>query len=381
MNHKRAILLIALVISVLLVHQNVRFLFLNSATALDVAAYLLEEFVPSKTRHTSSKAGMAACLMVRDDNLLLPEWIAYHFTTLPLNDLVVAADLGSTQDVSLITKKYESLLNITVWNASDFVLRFGEIPVPLNDTNHHYLHRQRAFISSCAEYFKHLNKTWVAFVDTDEYITINRAEIRNDSKDQADQAVMKQRRAALQHSPKTVWEALHAANEISPLLPCHGMPRLLYGSLENVTCDNDQSVKDMFHQYDFQYVPTTIRYVQHARKGAFYPSKWGKVLVDVSRLSWDSLGQKPKSSHRPFQECPKPFFGFDESILQVNHYLGSWERYSARSDARRSRLAFEERAYFSDGVSCDDHLWEWFTRFSDRVGSIGRARDLLSVDF
>ena len=332
---------------------------------------------PLEASHSSPQEGMAACLMVRDDNLLLPEWIAYHFTTLPLDDLVVAADLGSTQDVSLITNKYKSLLSITVWNASDFVMRFGEIPVPLNDTNHHYLHRQRAFISSCAEHFKQLNKTWVAFVDTDEYITINRAEISNESKDKV---AKKQRREALQHSPMTVWKAIQVADEISPLLPCHGMPRLLYGSLENVTCDNAQPVKDTLHHYNFPYVPTTIRYVQHANKGTFYPSKWGKVLVDVSRLSWDSLGHKPKSSHRPFQECPKPLFDFGESILQVNHYLGSWERYSARIDDRRSRRAFEERAYFSDGVSCDDHLWEWFPQFVDRVGSVERARDLLSVE-
>ena len=162
-------------------------------------------------------------------------------------------------------------------------------------------------------------------------------------------------------------------------MPCHGMPRLLYGALENITCKDATGVKDAIHRNRFSYVPTTIRYVQHATKGAFYPSKWGKVLVDVSRLSWESLQHKPKSSHRPFQQCGKPLFDFNESILQVNHYLGSWERYSARTDERRSREAFEERAYFSDGVSCDDRLWEWFPRFVNQVG-MDRARDLLRVE-
>jgi hypothetical protein len=320
---------------------------------------------------------MAACLMVRDDNLLLPEWIAYHFTVLPLRDLVIAADLGSTQDVTLISNKWTSLLNMTVWNASHFMNRFGEISVPLDDTNHHYLHRQRAFITTCAEYFKRLNKTWVAFVDTDEYITINRMPLYHEERHGS--LVVGQRRAALQSS--TVLEAIQAAEAVmdTPLKPCHGMPRLLYGALENITCKDATGVKDTIHRNRFSYVPTTIRYAQHATKGAFYPSKWGKVLVDVSRLSWESLQHKPKSSHRPFQQCGKPLFDFNQSILQVNHYLGSWERYSARPDERRSREAFEERAYFSHGVSCDDRLWEWFPRFVNRVG-MDRARDLLKVE-
>lgn len=101
--------------------------------------------------------------------------LSFHdLTAVPLQDLVVAADLGSTQEVSLITNKWQSLINITVWNHSQFIDRFGDIPVPLNDTNHHYLHRQRAFITSCAEFFNSINKTWVAFVDTDEYIVMNR---------------------------------------------------------------------------------------------------------------------------------------------------------------------------------------------------------------
>ena len=167
----RRVLWLLLIIFAVLIHQNLRLLSVHTLTGEHAyAASFLRGFVPS----ASSQDGMVACLMVRDDNLLLPEWIAYHFTVLPLRDLVIAADLGSTQDVSLISNKWTSLLNMTVWNASHFMNRFGEISVPLNDTNHHYLHRQRAFITTCAAYFKRLNKTWVAFVDTDEYITINR---------------------------------------------------------------------------------------------------------------------------------------------------------------------------------------------------------------
>ena len=376
MKYRRAVWLV-LSLAALLIFQNLRLSIRTAAADSSInTASFLEGFLPS----IPSNNGVSACLMVRDDNLLIPEWIAYHYTVLPLRDLVIATDLGSTQDVSLIVNKWKSHMNITTWNASHFIHRFGEIPVPMNDTNHHYLHRQRAFITSCAEYFKALNKTWVAFVDTDEYVAINRMvfdETHREISNTTESIVMRQRRAVLQHST-TVLDAIRAAETVSPLLPCHGMPRLLYGALENITCEEARSVRDLLRQYEFAYVPTTIRYVQHATKGAYFPNKWGKVLVDVSRLSWDSLGHKPKSSHRPFAECRKPLFEFNESILQVNHYLGSWERYSSRSDDRRSRRAFEERAYFSDGVSCNDELWEWFPRFVNEIG-VEKAREMLRV--
>ena len=287
----RRVLWLLLIIFAVLIHQNLRLLSVHTLTGEHAyAASFLRGFVPS----ASSQDGMVACLMVRDDNLLLPEWIAYHFTVLPLRDLVIAADLGSTQDVSLISNKWTSLLNMTVWNASHFMNRFGEISVPLNDTNHHYLHRQRAFITTCAAYFKRLNKTWVAFVDTDEYITINRMPLYHEESYFG--LVVGQRRAALQSS--TVLEAIQAAEAVmdTPVKPCHGMPRLLYGALENITCKDATGVKDAIHRNRFSYVPTTIRYVQHATKGAFYPANGGRCLW----TSLDYLGSRfsTSQSHR-----------------------------------------------------------------------------------
>ena len=321
-------------------------------------------FLPPSEKERS----MAACLMVRDDNQLLSEWLAYHYTVLPLRDLVIAADYGSVENPALVVEKWrDTSLKYTIWNSTDFMSRFGEIPVSEDDANHHYLHRQRAFITSCIEYFKRKNRTWVALVDTDEYIVLNHMPIEN-----ASLSGMQRQAAA---SSATVLQALYAANAVSPLEICHGMPRLLYGALENETCPEAQSTKDMIRSGGFSY-PTTVRYVQHAEKGAFYPSKWGKVLIDVSRITWESLGRKPKSTHRPFQECPKPLFSFQDSILQVNHYLGSWERYSSRQDERRSREAFEKRAYFSNGVSCQDQLWKWFPTFVNNFGET-KAKYLL----
>jgi hypothetical protein len=335
-------------------------------------ASFLHGFVPeaTTTRIATNAAaavdggGMAACLLVRDDNALIPEWIAHHYTVLPLRALVIAADLGSTQDIQWISQTWSPLLQqqqqqqqlrISIWNHTHFLHRFPAMD-PNETDNHQYLHRQRAFLTSCMEFFKGQNKTWVALVDTDEYITLNRDYEHYTGQDQ------------------TVLDAL---KRHSPTSPCHGMPRLLFGALENRTCQESEHVRNMMKEHSFPPL-TTIRFVQHATKGAFYPSKWGKVLVNVNDVSWESLQHKPKSSHRPLKECAKPLFDWNGSPISVNHYFGSWERYSRRKDGRRSREAFEERAFLDDGNNCNAQMHEWLPRFVRQVG-LDRARELLLV--
>merc|ERR1740124_1124009 len=43
--------------------------------------------------------GIAVCLLIRDDNDRLPEWLAYHYQMLPLLHLVVAVDPGAAHSV------------------------------------------------------------------------------------------------------------------------------------------------------------------------------------------------------------------------------------------------------------------------------------------
>eukprot|EP00546_Thalassionema_frauenfeldii_P017456 CAMPEP_0178905938 /NCGR_PEP_ID=MMETSP0786-20121207/6553_1 /TAXON_ID=186022 /ORGANISM="Thalassionema frauenfeldii, Strain CCMP 1798" /LENGTH=332 /DNA_ID=CAMNT_0020577601 /DNA_START=262 /DNA_END=1260 /DNA_ORIENTATION=+ len=327
---------------------------------------------------------MAACLMVRDDNALMYEWLAYHYTTLPLRHVLVAADLNSTENPNEVLRVWNGTdLKFVSWTDADFMYRFGEIPVGAEDQNHHYLHRQRAFFTSCAEYMKAQNESWVVFVDTDEFVVINR--LNKDDDPFREEEMEKnstryqrfQQRAALRSSDTTVMDVIRASMRVAPLDPCHVMPRLLISALENETCFSMNHVKEVIKSDGFDYAQlSSIRFVQTAPKNTFYPSKWGKVMVDVNRLSSESIAKKPKSSHRPFKECPKPLRLFEEAIIHVNHYLGSWERYSARKDVRRSRGAFEERAYFSHGLACEMNLEDWFLQFVETFG-VDKAKYLL----
>jgi hypothetical protein len=82
----RLVVWLLLIILVLLIQQNLRILSIqhsltgDSNYAAAPAASFLQGF--SSSRHPYE--GMAACIVARSDNLLLPVWIAYHYTVLPL---------------------------------------------------------------------------------------------------------------------------------------------------------------------------------------------------------------------------------------------------------------------------------------------------------
>ena len=44
---------------------------------------------------TTEDEGISACLLVNDENPRLPEWISYHYQTLPLRALIIAIDPAS----------------------------------------------------------------------------------------------------------------------------------------------------------------------------------------------------------------------------------------------------------------------------------------------
>lgn len=63
--------------------------------------------------------GFAGCLLLKDDNHKLSEWIAYHWLVLPLKYLVVAVDpTGYTTPKEILDLwKHSGLgLEITLWN-------------------------------------------------------------------------------------------------------------------------------------------------------------------------------------------------------------------------------------------------------------------------
>jgi hypothetical protein len=145
------------------------------------------------------------CLLTRDDNHILNEWIAYHYHVLNLRHIVIALDPSSTTSPEALLTKWSSLFGMTfeIWREEDYMpdyflkgnyhlldsyVKHFKFPSEIYDTdqsqdevtkinNHRF--RQVTFVSHCLRSVKEKlqedakQKHWVVHVDTDEYIVIN----------------------------------------------------------------------------------------------------------------------------------------------------------------------------------------------------------------
>jgi hypothetical protein len=123
----------------------------------------------------------AACLLMKDDNVILPEWLAYHYQVLPLRHLIIGLDPFSLTAPDKIANEFRKEgMDITIWVEDDYFFR-GQFSINrrvfANDTHEAkvagYLWRQRAFMTRCLREFKRRDVRWTLLVDTDEYLTYN----------------------------------------------------------------------------------------------------------------------------------------------------------------------------------------------------------------
>lgn len=328
---------------------------------------------------------VSACLLIKDDNDLLNEWIAYHFFATNLRYLVVAVDPESTQSpLPSLKKWYENTdLNVTVWSDKDFMptdfLEKGYHIPPrfisgnasaskwhegfedpekvradrIKINNHRF--RQKRFLAKCLRHMKSTGRTWTFHVDTDEYITIN--------------PIIRKSQSAFgfvpsPESPGYIWTLLKRIQSRGKLrkpvnYPCISMPRLLFGSTESEPSLNGTA------PYPFQInLFETLRWQYHASYIDKERNAQPKVMVDVSAIDIhdEMFGNKVFSIHRPSKKlCRRidqiSFHSVEKYPFTVNHYIGTWERYKARNDTRRSRRFYDYKAQVKDGKDTFLHTW------------------------
>jgi hypothetical protein len=352
------------------------------------------QFVPRP--HLNKNESFGACLMMKEDNDLLYEWLAYHYTVLPLRYILVGSDEGNKQDPRDVLQRWTQAntgLNYWILNSTEFMLRHGKHKGKegnnKDDAHHTFIHRQRGFITTCSEFMKSQGVHWVTFIDSDEFVVMNRMgeddkrfTIRTRNEPMSITQTSSDMRKALpaHDSDATVLDAIKKLEPIESLSPCYTIPRLLYGAFENLTCPGTEPTNELAKK-EFKFSEmSTLRFLQHGRKGDFALSKFGKVIVDFSNLTEETIAQTPRNIHRPWKSvCGPGVVHFPEAIFYLSHYIGSWERYSSRKDARRNRNEWEQRAFITSGSSCDKAVYKWFPRFVKAVG-LDRARFLLGVD-
>lgn len=342
----------------------------------------------------------SACLLVMDDNHRLIEWLAYHYHVLPLRYLIVAVDPRSkTSPTSILNRWREQGMYILEWTDQDFWKKkspLRDIPddAELQVKRDRHRGRQKYFYRQCLIHMKEDNRTWVALHDSDEYIVYNHA---GGDKFQEWEAKMIERHSRSSHNketriepsktpPTTAEEGAmikyirqeQAAGLKFYQSPCIGIPRLSFSAVDTGTPITKGLAPGISSSFDLEQFDT-LRWRRHAPRNDFVKNALGKVMIDVSRVDMKNTPAF-RSLHRPIQSlCPAPWHNDWDSGLRINHYLGSWESYSFRDDARRgyerSREQWEYKSS-SNAVQDDDNISPWLNGFVESQG-LPKAANLL----
>ena len=369
-----------------------------------------------KSRHQPA-GGFAACLLIKDDNHLLDEWIAYHSTVLPLRYLLVAIDPMSHQNPFPILKKWNNTarhdadnhhneanvtttafnFTIDVWTDANYIheRQMHRVCNEYHDLNMLKNHRSRqsVFMQRCAIHMKQRGMDWTIMTDSDEFLTFN--PIADDEelaptrlKSSAHGALREHLTEARKRLPAsgvgdntTVYDFLMQEKDKLPWKDksCVLLPRLLFSSVES-TPEGQRRLLQATAEYGIDDVLSLntqrfFRTAGKARTKSHEYNKLGKPILDLSRLDMDAdLQRKFMNPHNPIPACGATHARFDESLLRVHHYLGTADQYGARRDVRRSDEVYMEKARLEKGINFD--LQPWLGRFVRTVGK-ERAQMLL----
>jgi len=336
-------------------------------------------------------ATFSACLLVKDDNDILNEWIAYHYFVLNLRTLILATDPTSTQSPAELLQRWRSLTDMKIieWTDPDYMPtefvqkgvfpseynltqeEFGNVPM----TEHAMLlisihrYRQRVFLAKCMKTLKVQGHSWMMHIDTDEYVTVSKL-LRN----------MKHEGLTIPNTdqPGAVLNVLQqTVRNTSDLVhyPCIGMLRVLFGSVESQPQEVHANVPTGFDAVRFE----TFRWRYHGHPHDKKLRKFPKMILDISAIPEADFPDIACSVHRPIEQyCQRRrqlhYVRFRNTPIALNHYLGSWERYSARNDIRRSRDVYDLKA--KQDCCKDDYARKWLNGFVKQVGS-DKASQLL----
>ncbi len=384
---------------------------------------------------TISENAMRACMLIRNDNQRLAEWVAYHYTVLPLRHLIVGSDVNSTDNpMDVLAHWNNTPLKFQVWYGDDM---FRDFKYNSTNPSRHFLERQANLFYRCMMFYHaEGNLGWVALADTDEYIKLNPLDDKNDLKyfpyDQPtnNQILLldKDHSGQLRFlGNETLWDRLLERKRLRQILaldrlpteelqnvtfipsvldvledysarheikPCFTMARIQYSAvMDNVTALASLTCRPRVNPTIASSMNvtelTTMRYLYHWNPDIFHKHRWGKVLIDLRRIPPESLlkVEQYRNAHAPLAECGRPPALADiVSFLRVNHYLHDFSVYTGRKGDPRTtnrgkankKLAWSRSAHGRDRVTCD-HMAAWVNEFFEQFG-IERAKALLGQE-
>jgi hypothetical protein len=173
--------------------------------------------------------------------------------------------------------------------------------------------------------------------------------------------------------------------------PCVTIPRMIFGAVESTHAERYKMVEGRERAGYFNpHHLSTLRHRKHINRkeaASLSLNGWAKVIVDVSRVPWEDFPSledawfEAMNVHEPIQKhCPPPWFldGGDASLFRINHYVGSYEAFTYRMDARsnagRDDTTWKNKADVND--ENDDNIRPWFSGLVEYEG-LEQAEEML----
>lgn len=340
--------------------------------------------------NTNQRAGspspMAACLLMKDDNHWLIEWIAFHYFALPLRDLVVIRDPGSVTSSQHIFDRWKSRIRIEEWDADAVVPahKWEQFKAGKIDETRLHRARQQHFYAQCLRHFRKQKKQWILLSDTDEFIQPNFY------------ALAEGDRVSLSESG-SIWKTIKLQeqkrrNNNQRIPTCLHIPRIQMSSLQSIHShgrsdetetdtdddDDDNSVSPLLNTSHL----LTTGWVHHDGKEIVQipgANLDGKNLIHVSALQSKDIPFKAHSVHLVIpKHCPSTNgnrLEHADSWLVIYHYPGTYEQYNFRDDPRDALKHRQKRWDLWKGLQSnaatsvrDDSMGDWLAGFVNQVG-------------
>ncbi|CAB9505165.1 expressed unknown protein [Seminavis robusta] len=267
----------------------------------------------------------AACLLIKDDNHWLIEWLAYHYQVMPLRKLVLVIDPDSKTSPKRILARYNKrkLMSVKIWKDKDFMPTKITATVAQFDNNTALMMhrvRQNNFYRRCISHFRDAGQEWLMLVDTDEYVLPSYASghFRNLTTQVPFQ------------EPGSVLRLLkYYEQSTNDLHTCVYMPRFFFGAQESRDALVKHNVPDGIDAHGM----VTQRFLYREPRRNYN----GKNLIHLKRVP--SLHTFGGVHHVSTVACPDPdqmrALNLNKhALIRVHHYLGTLEQYMFRDDPR-----------------------------------------------
>ena len=315
----------------------------------------------------------SACLIIKDDSIILPEWLAYHYTQLPLGRLIVGVDALSHTDPTPILDAYKKIgMDITVWKNDSF-WKDGpqgyakkEFAITNNtsydDLRRRKRYRQNIFYEACLNQLHKEKRTWTMLIDVDEYLALNYHEDGEEISPNTTRSQFNQ-----SSSPATLAEVV-SHWDIDPKLPCVTFARYIFVSTEK----GSKELPQQLHVHD-DFNTTLFHTLRYRNRVSLSSPQTGKSIIDATRYD----GSPVPNPHRIPNLCTGSNAFPNNKIMpfRVHHYVGSWEAFRSPGFDPRGRSYFDKRNNVKTTVE-DNTMVSWLSEFTKLIGSKERAIEI-----